>query len=240
MTPRQLREQVKRWYLAEKGVFLSHPVTLPIGILSKQQCSFDLGSDDVLIACQVQQWTKRDAVPRDAFVRWSGILYRFSLAPGYCRKILAVAASRNQAGESLARVFVVSHGHLIPPGVEIWQFEEGTAPHKVYPVLHLPDVLQEMVQRIVEAAHPRRIVLFGSYARGMARAESDLDLLIVMPDGVHCRRAAQEIYRSLWGMNISKDIVVVTESDVGSQADDHTRIIRPALRDGLELYHAQG
>ncbi len=43
-------------------------------------------------------------------------------------------------------------------------------------------LLEELVQRIVEAVHPLRIILFGSAARGEMGPNSDLDVLVVMPD----------------------------------------------------------
>jgi predicted nucleotidyltransferase len=41
-----------------------------------------------------------------------------------------------------------------------------------------------LLVRIVEAWHPYQIWLFGSRARGEANAESDWDLLVVVPDDV--------------------------------------------------------
>ncbi len=40
--------------------------------------------------------------------------------------------------------------------------------------------IQDVVRQIVEKFHPQRIILFGSYARGNYRPESDVDLLVVM------------------------------------------------------------
>jgi len=102
----------------------------------------------------------------------------------------------------------------------------------------LQDVLDEMVRRIVGAVHPRRIVLFGSAARGQMGPHSDLDVLVVMPDGVHRRRTAQTLCRALFGLSMSKDIVVVTESDVRDFADEPSLVIHPALKEGRELYRA--
>ncbi|MBI3302725.1 MAG: nucleotidyltransferase domain-containing protein [Deltaproteobacteria bacterium] len=46
-------------------------------------------------------------------------------------------------------------------------------------------LLKELVQRIVKAVHPIRIILFGSAARGEMGPNSDLDVLVVMPEGIH-------------------------------------------------------
>ncbi len=101
-------------------------------------------------------------------------------------------------------------------------------------------VLEELVRGILQVARPARIVLFGSAARGEARPDSDLDVLVVMPDGVHRRRTAQAIYRGLSGLGVAKDIVVVTESDVREHGENPSLVLCPALREGKEIYRAAG
>ncbi|MCC6409932.1 MAG: nucleotidyltransferase domain-containing protein [Planctomycetes bacterium] len=67
-----------------------------------------------------------------------------------------------------------------------------------------------MVARIVEDFDPARILLFGSHARGDARPDSDVDLLVVMPvAGSRCEEAI-EIGVALDDIAVPKDIVVVT------------------------------
>ncbi|MEW5803850.1 MAG: nucleotidyltransferase domain-containing protein [bacterium] len=97
------------------------------------------------------------------------------------------------------------------------------------------DILNEIVKRIVEAVRPVRVVLFGSASRGQMGPDSDLDLMIVMPDGIHRRQTARTIYRSLAGIGVAKDIVVVTESDIRNHQDNPSLVIYPALREGREL-----
>ena len=101
-----------------------------------------------------------------------------------------------------------------------------------------PDVLDEAIRCIVQAVHPRRIVLFGSAARGAMGPDSDLDFLVVVPDGVHRRQTAQRLYRVLSGLGVPKDIVVVTESDLDDYADNPSLVIAPALAEGREIYRA--
>jgi uncharacterized protein len=97
-------------------------------------------------------------------------------------------------------------------------------------------VIREIVRRIVEAQHPIKIILFGSYARGTAGPESDVDLLIVMPDGTKKRDTAIAIRRLLAGVGLTKDIVVTTPSEIESRGSMVGTVLRPALRDGKVLY----
>lgn len=100
------------------------------------------------------------------------------------------------------------------------------------------ELLDEVVRRIVEIAHPHRIILFGSAARGQMGPNSDLDILVVMPDGIHRRQTAQTLYRHLPAIGIGKDIIVVTESDVRHFGENPSLVLCPALREGKEVYVA--
>ena len=100
------------------------------------------------------------------------------------------------------------------------------------------ELLDDIVSCILGVVRPLRIVLFGSAARGVIGPHSDLDILVVMPDGTHRRGTAQRLYRSLFGLGIPKDVVVVTESDVNNYGTNPYLVIAPALEEGRELYHA--
>ena len=102
----------------------------------------------------------------------------------------------------------------------------------------MQEVLDELVRRIVAEVGPRRIVLFGSAARGEAQPGSDIDLLIVMPDGVHRRQTAQHLYGRLGSDRPPVDLVVATESDLLDHGDAPGYVYRTALREGRELYAA--
>jgi predicted nucleotidyltransferase len=97
--------------------------------------------------------------------------------------------------------------------------------------------LQELAQRIVEAVHPLRIILFGSAARGEMGPNSDLDVLVVMPDGVHRGKTVESIYCHLLGFGFAKDVFVATQSDIERHRSNPYLIIKPALDEGRELYH---
>lgn len=96
--------------------------------------------------------------------------------------------------------------------------------------------IEEMVRRIVERFDPERIILFGSRARGAARADSDVDLLVVLAENGAKRRTTVEIYRLLAGMGIPKDIVVASLEEIEKYRDVAGTLIRPAVREGRVLY----
>jgi predicted nucleotidyltransferase len=99
------------------------------------------------------------------------------------------------------------------------------------------DALQEAVRRIVALAQPEKIILFGSEARGDARPDSDLDLLVIK-SGVHRRHLAREIYRRMIGVGRAVDVVVVTPEDVARYQDSPALVIHTALREGKVVYAA--
>ena len=99
-------------------------------------------------------------------------------------------------------------------------------------------LLEALLKRVVEVARPKRVVLFGSAASANMTANSDLDLLIVMPEGVHRRRTAQMLYREFVDFGIAGDFVVVTEDDVKKYRDNVGMVIGPALDSGEVLYAA--
>ena len=97
-------------------------------------------------------------------------------------------------------------------------------------------VVATMVERIVERFDPERIVLFGSVARGEVRKYSDVDLLVVMPDGTDRHEAAVEMHRCLGDMRTGKDIVVTTPAEITRRGHIKGTVLREALREGRVVH----
>lgn len=100
------------------------------------------------------------------------------------------------------------------------------------------ELLPGIVDQLVGDFHPLQIVLFGSVARGTEGPDSDIDLLVVMPEGTDRRQAAISMRRALANLPAAKDIVVVTPSIVETYRDFVGHIVRPALSEGEILYDA--
>jgi predicted nucleotidyltransferase len=99
-----------------------------------------------------------------------------------------------------------------------------------------PKILEEAVRRIVSAMNPLRIMLFGSAARGTMGPDSDLDFLIVMPEGTHRRNAAKKACHALADLGVPKDSVVITPGDILKHCADPSLVIFAALADGKVIY----
>lgn len=112
--------------------------------------------------------------------------------------------------------------------------------HHPIPSQTQPDaVLEQLVQRLVEAYQPERIYLFGSQARGQAGPHSDYDLLVIVPDDAPPeRRRSRLAYQVLRGTGIAADVLVWPRS--AFEARLHLRASLPAtvLREGKLLYAA--
>lgn len=99
-----------------------------------------------------------------------------------------------------------------------------------------PADVQAALDRIVPAADPLRVVVFGSVARGEAVSGSDLDLLVVMPDGTDRRAATVDLLVSLADLGVPKDVVVTTPAHAALHRDSGWHVVGAALRDGRTVY----
>ena len=95
--------------------------------------------------------------------------------------------------------------------------------------------IQEMVRRIVDGFHPEKIILFGSRARGEARPDSDIDLLVVM-DTEFKKKSTIEIRMALHAMGIAKDVFVNTPDEFQRRRNIVGTIAYPAQHEGRVLY----
>ena len=98
--------------------------------------------------------------------------------------------------------------------------------------------IDEAVRRLVAAARPVRIILFGSHARGDARDDSDVDLLVVEASVQDASREAVRLRRALRGLLMPIDLVVVQQDKYDYWRDTPGNVYFEAAQDGRALYEA--
>lgn len=102
-----------------------------------------------------------------------------------------------------------------------------------------PEHIQEITRRIVERFSPRRIILFGSHARGNAGPESDLDLFIEMDSEQPPPERAAEVAEIFGLRSWPMDVVVYTPEEVRQVQGVHGTLLSMIEREGKVL-HEQG
>ena len=121
--------------LAENGIPAEKDFPVKVGVGGKLKIhKFDLGAEEpaVLVECKSHRWTSGNNVPSAKITVWNEAMYYFHCAPGQFRKIFFVLKdARKSNGETLAAYYIRTYGHLIPLGVEIWEFDEDTGKHSV-------------------------------------------------------------------------------------------------------------
>jgi predicted nucleotidyltransferase len=100
--------------------------------------------------------------------------------------------------------------------------------------------LDAVVTRLVEGLHPDRIYLFGSHANRHANEDSDIDLLVVVPESDlprHKREAKS--YDLLWGLTTPVDVIVLTHEEFDRSSQVKTSLASTVQSKGQVIYNAE-
>ena len=101
-------------------------------------------------------------------------------------------------------------------------------------------LLQSMTDTIVDNVAPEEAILFGSRAAEGGRPESDVDLLVVVPETEEARHQRRcltgRLYRSLARFPVSKDTHVYSRPEVERWRDVPGHILANCLSEGQRLY----
>jgi len=98
------------------------------------------------------------------------------------------------------------------------------------------DMLPEAIERLVAGFDPLRIIVFGSYARGDAQPESDLDLLVVVAHLGDKRETAVGMIKALRGLRAAIDVVPTDPDEIARRGETPGDVLRSALREGKAVY----
>jgi predicted nucleotidyltransferase len=95
--------------------------------------------------------------------------------------------------------------------------------------------IRSVGRRIAREFHPRRLILFGSYAYGTAREDSDIDLLVVMPfEGTGFRQSLEILNRL--DLRLPIDLIAYRPEDADRRYSEGDPLVREAMDRGKVLY----
>ncbi|WP_295429010.1 nucleotidyltransferase domain-containing protein [uncultured Thiodictyon sp.] len=92
------------------------------------------------------------------------------------------------------------------------------------------------VRVLAQVADAQRILLFGSYARGDAGEDSDLDLLIIEPQVADRAAEMVRLRRALRPLRIPVDVLVYSADEVARWGGQPGSALYWALREGRQVY----
>ena len=98
--------------------------------------------------------------------------------------------------------------------------------------------VNEIVRKIAEAFHPRRILLFGSRARGEAGTDSDLDIAVEMETDLTPLERKMAVDRLFGLRDWAMDVVVYTPGEMERLKDVNGTLAHVVAREGKVLYEA--
>ena len=101
------------------------------------------------------------------------------------------------------------------------------------------DEIREMTRRFVEALHPVKIILFGSYAKDTYRDDSDYDFYIIMPDDTkqNMLDVGVAAYTAIDDMYDRKAVDILTNTlERFEHRKTHPTLERVINREGVVLY----
>jgi uncharacterized protein len=102
----------------------------------------------------------------------------------------------------------------------------------------IPDeIIHKLVTRIARLFNPRRIILFGSYAYGNPRSESDIDLLVIMDTFLREPMQALQIRQAINPL-FAVDILVITPTRLNQRLKWGDSFLKEIVEKGVVLYES--
>lgn len=99
--------------------------------------------------------------------------------------------------------------------------------------------LQSAIDRIVAAARPTQVWLFGSHARGEATEDSDLDILVIEAEVIDRGAEMARLRRAVGAIGMGVDILVCSEAEAARRGQVPGTAIYWALKEGRVMYDAR-
>lgn len=99
------------------------------------------------------------------------------------------------------------------------------------------EVIEAAVQRLVGAAHtPVKVILFGSYAKGSADEQSDLDFLVVEEEIPSMAEEYSRLRGAIGAIGAGVDVLLYPRHEFERRTNWQTSPVYDAVRTGKVMY----
>jgi predicted nucleotidyltransferase len=100
------------------------------------------------------------------------------------------------------------------------------------------ETLQKVVERIVAAAKPSRVILFGSYGRESADEGSDLDIMVIKPEVTDKGTEMVRLHEVVGDVGTGVDVLVYSDEEFERRSQVPGTVLYWAKKEGRPLYEA--
>ena len=98
------------------------------------------------------------------------------------------------------------------------------------------DKIKQVANRIGQSAGAEAVILFGSYARGQASENSDVDFLVVADSRLPRFKRSISLYKLFKPYPFGMDILVYTPVEIQKASASPLSFVSAVLREGIKVY----
>lgn len=96
--------------------------------------------------------------------------------------------------------------------------------------------IRQIARKMAIAANAERVILFGSYARGEATEQSDLDLLLIANSDLPRFKRSRKLYRLFKPHPFAMDIIIYTPQEIENGKKSEFSFVATVLKEGKTIY----
>lgn len=104
--------------------------------------------------------------------------------------------------------------------------------------MDVQSAIQEITRRLINAAQPTKLILFGSFARGSAGPDSDIDILVIEKKVESKHAEMVRLRKTLRGILFPIDVLVVSETEFKERSAYPSNVYYWTNCEGKVLYEA--
>ena len=98
------------------------------------------------------------------------------------------------------------------------------------------ELIKQIVAKLVQASHPKKIILFGSCARGEMTEGSDIDLLIIEEQIENKGKEMVRLRNIIGNVGVGVDVLVYSEKEINEWGHLPGTALYAGLREGKTIY----